>query len=124
MYLAHLNYESVHDCIGSPPFNFRALQVYSLIQALEVAQAMDMALEVNDMTALMAFVTRARTFLRTDQNEGCKESQRDDCPSFFHRFTATRVYATVCTLGVSILEREHSFPFLPTELFNFGRPQH
>ncbi|KAG0617281.1 hypothetical protein M758_5G178400 [Ceratodon purpureus] len=78
-------------------------------KALEVAQAMDMALEVNDMTAVMAFLTRARTFLRIDQNEGSKEPRRDGCPSFFYRFTAARVYATVCTLGVSILEREHRY---------------
>lgn len=85
-----------------------------MIQALEVAQAMDMALEVNDMANVMAFATKARTFLRSNQNEGSIEPRSDDRPSFLYRFTAARVYATVCTLCVSILEREHRFIFLPS----------
>jgi Fanconi-associated nuclease 1 len=97
---------SVHHPSKSGPYEF-----IFVIQALEVAQAMDMALEVNDMTTVMSFVTRAQTFLCIDQNEGNKEPRRDGCPSFFFRFTAARVYATVCTLGVSILEREHRFYF-------------
>lgn len=72
---------------------------------------MDMALEVNDMATVMAFVARARTFLRLNENEGSKEPRCDDRPSFLYRFTAARVYATVCTLCVSILEREHRFQF-------------
>lgn len=87
------------------------------MQALEVAQAMDMALEVNDMATVLGFVARAQSFLRLNQNDGSKEPRSDDRPSFLHRFTASRVYATVCTLGVSILEREHRFLiFLPTKL--------
>jgi len=80
-------------------------------QALEVAQAMDMALEVNDMASVMAFTARARALLRLNQNEASKEPRCDDRPSFLYRFTAARVYATVCTLSVSILERERRYFF-------------
>lgn len=76
-------------------------------KALEVAQAMDMALEVNDMPIVLTFLEKSRTFLRQDRSSN--ESLRNDCPSFLYRFTAARVYSTICTLGVSILEREHRY---------------
>lgn len=68
---------------------------------------MDMALEVNDMPIVLTFLEKSRTFLRQDRSSN--ESLRNDCPSFLYRFTAARVYSTICTLGVSILEREHRF---------------
>jgi Fanconi-associated nuclease 1 len=78
---------------------------FSIDQALGVAQAMDMALEINDLTKAMGFLERARIHLQMDQARN--SSHNGTAPSFLSRFSAAQVYSTVCTLGVSILEREH-----------------
>jgi len=78
---------------------------FSIDQALGVAQAMDMALEINDLTKAMGFLERARIHLQMDQARN--SSHNGTAPSFLYHFSAAQVYSTVCTLGVSILEREH-----------------
>jgi len=78
---------------------------FSIDQALGVAQAMDMALEINDLTKAMGFLERARIHLQMDQAR--HSSHNGTAPSFLSHFSAAQVYSTVCTLGVSILEREH-----------------
>jgi Fanconi-associated nuclease 1 len=80
---------------------------FSIDQALGVAQAMDMALEINDLTKAMGFLERARIHLQMDQARN--SSHNGTAPSFLSHFSAAQVYSTVCTLGVSILEREHKY---------------
>lgn len=78
-----------------------------------------MALEVNNLPMVMGFLEMARTFLRTEHT---KKEKGDIVPNeviggsstFRYRFTAARVYSTICTVGVSILEREQRFLFMPS----------
>lgn len=87
------------------------------MQALEVAQGLDMALEVNNLPLVMGFLGRARSFLRTEHsNKGKGDMLANEViggsSTFRYRFTAARVYSTICTVGVSILEREQRFLFV------------
>jgi hypothetical protein len=87
------------------------------LQALEVAQGLDMALEVNNLPLVMGFLGRARSFLRAEHsNKGKGDMLANEViggsSTFRYRFTAARVYSTICTVGISILEREQRFLFM------------
>ncbi|KAG6543623.1 hypothetical protein Mapa_014986 [Marchantia paleacea] len=75
-------------------------------QALEVAQGMDMSLEINDAENALNFLRRAR-----DELSSCQvvESAADKTPPFLARFSASYVYRNIITVGVSILERERRY---------------
>ncbi|BBM97433.1 fanconi-associated nuclease 1 [Marchantia polymorpha subsp. ruderalis] len=75
-------------------------------QALEVAQGMDMSLELNDTEKALEFLRRARNEMSVCQ---VVESAVDKTPSFLARFSASYVYRNVITVGVSILERERRY---------------
>lgn len=78
-------------------------------QALEVGQAMDIAVESNDLKAIEDCVSRACMELESDRvlSVGVDVCGPDD--AFLARFSAAWVFAMVATLGVSVLEREHRY---------------
>lgn len=78
-------------------------------QALEVAQAMDMAVESNDQQSIEHCLSRA--CLQLSSNEAHIVGVEDCGPGdvFLARFTAAWVYTTIVTLGVSALERERRY---------------
>eukprot|EP00250_Pteridium_aquilinum_P006904 c16733_g1_i1 orf=226-3453(-) len=92
---------------GKAFVNREALLAYE--QALEVAQAMDMAVESNDLKSIELCLNRASLQLTSNKTRAvCTE----DCgpkDAFLARFSAAWVFATVITLGVSVLERERRY---------------
>ncbi|KAL3700576.1 hypothetical protein R1sor_018598 [Riccia sorocarpa] len=75
-------------------------------QALEVAQGMDMSLEINDVEGALSFLRRAREELGSCETV---QPDADRIPPFLARFSASYVYKNVITVGVSILERERRY---------------
>lgn len=65
---------------------------------------MDMALESNDMQSALNLLKRAEAELGAGVDVPPERSH-----TFLGQFSAAWVYATVCTLGVSILERDRRY---------------
>ncbi|KAI5068304.1 hypothetical protein GOP47_0016649 [Adiantum capillus-veneris] len=78
-------------------------------QALEVAQTMDAAVEGNDLNSIEHCLNRASLQLTSKQAD---EARTETCglqDPFLARFSATWVFATIVTVGVSVLERERRY---------------
>ncbi|KAJ7549063.1 hypothetical protein O6H91_07G038500 [Diphasiastrum complanatum] len=96
-----------YSCNRTRPVFLTREALLAYEQALEVAQAVDMALEVNDLQQLIFCLEKARTQLSTDETD--KTACHENYHCFLQRFSAAWVYTTVCTLGVSVLERERRY---------------
>ncbi|KAH7422361.1 hypothetical protein KP509_12G005200 [Ceratopteris richardii] len=78
-------------------------------QALEIAQRMDVAVEESDMQSIESCVKQSSLYIRSQETNKTFTNNYVSEDPFLARFSAAWVFATIGTVGVSILERERRY---------------